>query len=748
MLRLQSISNTGKRQGQGLVEFALILPVLLLMIMGIIDFGRALFTYGQASSQLREALRQAAAIGLPGGGIPPYRDCPNMQALATKVYFARSITNFTIQYARTSGTKEAEFKGTPGDFTGVGFDTCSYNLAGNGSGTYGPVDLANGDILRISETVSIDLLTPFVPTRTLTFQLQGQRTVITGIDVATDYCGDLICSSNEGDPTDPINWCMVDCSRPDLHLSIDGPTSALVNTVLKYNITVKNDRPPTYNTPAPNVKVYYQIPSSGLYSAPTCGGAPCSIVGNQVIWDLGTVPWIDTTKPPPYPYPVVTLQIMPNLPSVLPPLQVVATVSTTGADPNPSTSFTTCDPNYNGYNNVACFPTTVTSIPGDIYVSANSDAPSSGLDFDKNITYTIVGYKDGGSTPTGVHLTLSGIPSGFIFVSADPGVSYNKAAGTADWALGTPSSYPVVKRITFQAHQDGTFNSKGTITWDAGSFIDIDNPTPGNPGNNESAFSYIVNPPSADLSIRKQLTSPATTTLGMNVNYSLTITNNSTTVVAAAPTVVDTFPDDPGNPWAAVAYQSYVVSPKGSVTKFTLTGSHNTTATWTLANLAPGATVTINIVAATQSVGTWTNAVAVSSDTTDNNPGNNTDRVAVTTNILAPVTGLKPWGLRCTGLATRRYMGLTWNRVPGADGYYILADGVLIGQTTDGVGNINSCGGSVSRSRPRVVSGCYNLNPNAWKAGSSVNYTVEAFINIGGGLVNIGPASFPLAIKC
>src|SRR5512147_2128183 len=116
MSRLKSFAKITRYRGQGLVEFALVLPLLLLIVMGVIDFGRALFTYGQASSQLREALRQAAAIGLPGGGIPPYRDCPNMRALAKKVYFAQiADTAITIQYARVFSTPKTGFSG--GEFT-------------------------------------------------------------------------------------------------------------------------------------------------------------------------------------------------------------------------------------------------------------------------------------------------------------------------------------------------------------------------------------------------------------------------------------------------------------------------------------------------------------------------------------------------------------------------------------------------------------------------------------------------------
>lgn len=49
----------GDRRGQSLVEFALALPILLLLIFGLVDLGRAVFV----SNQLAEAARDGARYG-------------------------------------------------------------------------------------------------------------------------------------------------------------------------------------------------------------------------------------------------------------------------------------------------------------------------------------------------------------------------------------------------------------------------------------------------------------------------------------------------------------------------------------------------------------------------------------------------------------------------------------------------------------------------------------------------------------
>ena len=49
-----------RSRGQGLVEFALVLPVFLVLIFGIIDGGRAVFSYNQMSQAARNVARVAS----------------------------------------------------------------------------------------------------------------------------------------------------------------------------------------------------------------------------------------------------------------------------------------------------------------------------------------------------------------------------------------------------------------------------------------------------------------------------------------------------------------------------------------------------------------------------------------------------------------------------------------------------------------------------------------------------------------
>ena len=51
--------NTDRSRGQALVEFALIIPIFILMVMGIFDIGRAVYAYNTINNAAREASRLA-----------------------------------------------------------------------------------------------------------------------------------------------------------------------------------------------------------------------------------------------------------------------------------------------------------------------------------------------------------------------------------------------------------------------------------------------------------------------------------------------------------------------------------------------------------------------------------------------------------------------------------------------------------------------------------------------------------------
>lgn len=59
-----------RSRGQAMVELALVLPILLLILMGVFDFGRAVFAYNSLSNAAREGARVAIVDQTDVGGIP------------------------------------------------------------------------------------------------------------------------------------------------------------------------------------------------------------------------------------------------------------------------------------------------------------------------------------------------------------------------------------------------------------------------------------------------------------------------------------------------------------------------------------------------------------------------------------------------------------------------------------------------------------------------------------------------------
>jgi Flp pilus assembly protein TadG len=52
--------NANRKGGQGLVEFALVVPLFLLLLFGMVEFGRAWMTRNILTGAAREAVRRAA----------------------------------------------------------------------------------------------------------------------------------------------------------------------------------------------------------------------------------------------------------------------------------------------------------------------------------------------------------------------------------------------------------------------------------------------------------------------------------------------------------------------------------------------------------------------------------------------------------------------------------------------------------------------------------------------------------------
>lgn len=100
----QPITGHRKDHGQSMVEFALILPLLLLLIFGIIEVGRLMVIFSSVQAASREAGRYAAAAGEVSMGTPYYLDSAGINAAARRIAVLAPINSVTITYDHGPGT--------------------------------------------------------------------------------------------------------------------------------------------------------------------------------------------------------------------------------------------------------------------------------------------------------------------------------------------------------------------------------------------------------------------------------------------------------------------------------------------------------------------------------------------------------------------------------------------------------------------------------------------------------------------
>jgi hypothetical protein len=126
-----------KIKGQGIVEFALVLPLLLLLVYGVIEAGRLLFIYSAVLSSSREAARYGSAAGEITGYIPYYGDCNGIRAAAMRIgrFAGVSTTDVSISYDHGPGSS-------------TNFAICP---------------LANGEYVKLGDRITVQVVATFKP---------------------------------------------------------------------------------------------------------------------------------------------------------------------------------------------------------------------------------------------------------------------------------------------------------------------------------------------------------------------------------------------------------------------------------------------------------------------------------------------------------------------------------------------------------------------------------------------------------
>lgn len=148
-------------RGQGLVEFALVLPVMLFMLLGIIDFARVMVIYSGISNGAREAVRYGAVPGRHGDGSRNYQDCAQMRALIDEAVPLMSVPDDDIKIGFDHGS------GAPTNY---------YAMCGE----VNPNDVQQGDRIYADVNARVALVTPIINNiwPELTVRFVAARTIV------------------------------------------------------------------------------------------------------------------------------------------------------------------------------------------------------------------------------------------------------------------------------------------------------------------------------------------------------------------------------------------------------------------------------------------------------------------------------------------------------------------------------------------------------------------------------------------
>lgn len=71
-------NRSSNQKGQSIIEFALAIPIILIMVFGVIEFARLMFSYSMVVSAAREAARY-------GSSAENYQDCAGIRAAAVRL---------------------------------------------------------------------------------------------------------------------------------------------------------------------------------------------------------------------------------------------------------------------------------------------------------------------------------------------------------------------------------------------------------------------------------------------------------------------------------------------------------------------------------------------------------------------------------------------------------------------------------------------------------------------------------------
>ena len=261
-----------KNRAQAMVEFALVLPLLLLLIYGTIELARLTFIFTSTSNASRAAARYGATSGENSEGIPRYQDCEGIRDVVNQSAILTEFDDINITYDR-----------------GVNPDGTQIPIAGinpspsSDSCPIEDLEVRNGDRLIIQVSTSYEPIIPFVPIDPLEIVSSSARTFI----VAIPIMGSAVPTgffAETSTPSKVPTATLVEYTPtvPTLYTPAGPPSN-----VTPFIATVTNVLPPTptftpSNTPTPTLSPTITPTFIGCSGFTGVGHGPILVASNRM----------------------------------------------------------------------------------------------------------------------------------------------------------------------------------------------------------------------------------------------------------------------------------------------------------------------------------------------------------------------------------------------------------------------------------------------------------------------------------
>jgi Flp pilus assembly protein TadG len=162
-------------RAQAIVEFAIALPVLMMLLVGIMEVGRMVFMYASVVNSSRDAVRYASAYGrsdneLGNGNQLKYSYCYGIRDIAKKSGSFLKLQNTDIAITYDSGPGTASL-GTCNLFASPWEDPDIVNT----------VD--TGDRVTVTVSATYNPMVSLLPLGTRTFTATSSRTILGVLDL-------------------------------------------------------------------------------------------------------------------------------------------------------------------------------------------------------------------------------------------------------------------------------------------------------------------------------------------------------------------------------------------------------------------------------------------------------------------------------------------------------------------------------------------------------------------------------------